>query len=90
MNEFGVEKFKQMISKGDPQDIMILEPGTKESFKISLQIRDFLINEGYRVIFPCPDHLKCPMDESSGLTDWCHFKFFTSFEPSPASPKTSF
>lgn len=69
-NEMKIETILSYIRNIDPEHILFVEPGTKEFFSKMLRIRDFLIDENYQVLFPCPNQLQCPLDGSS--KDWCH------------------
>jgi ribosomal protein RSM22 (predicted rRNA methylase) len=69
-NEIEIKLFKKIIAKVNPDIIFFLEPGTKESFRKILSIRNELFKQGYSCHFPCPSgQLKCPMSDNQ---DWCH------------------
>lgn len=69
-NEMGVDKSLRYIKEIGPENILFVEPGTKDFFSVMLQIRKALLEMGYHIIFPCPNSLACPMEESK--QDWCH------------------
>lgn len=70
INETGADDFIQQIKrKGKPRTIAFFEPGTKESFEQMLIVREFLIAQGYQILFPCPSAHLCPLECSK---DWCH------------------
>ena len=69
-NEMGPDAALKYVSQYDPQDILFIEPGTKDFFPKMLKIREALIKKGYSVIFPCPLQTKCPLENST--EDWCH------------------
>jgi ribosomal protein RSM22 (predicted rRNA methylase) len=49
--------------------LLIVEPGTPAGFHLVRQLRAHLIEQGARLLAPCPNEGDCPI---SG-TDWCHF-----------------
>lgn len=49
--------------------VVVIEPGTRESFHHILPIRDQFIANGWHVAFPCTSHHDCPMAKDN----WCHF-----------------
>lgn len=51
------------------QAIVLIEPGTMQSFGLMREWRDDLLQAGGHIIAPCPRMLDCPMPEN----DWCHF-----------------
>lgn len=46
--------------------ILVVEPGTPAGFESLLDVRSFLVDNGYRIVAPCGSQLKCP-------SSWCHF-----------------
>lgn len=68
-NEMGAEVAANYIEKINPQHILFIEPGTKSFFPEMLKIREYLLNSGYEVLFPCPKKEACPMNANE---DWCH------------------
>lgn len=55
--------------KAAQSTLVIVEPGTTQSFARIRAIRERLIAEGAGLAAPCPSHGPCPMDSK----DWCHF-----------------
>lgn len=49
--------------------IIVIEPGTVDSFHHIRPIRDKLMDLGWHINFPCTSHHPCPMKP----TNWCHF-----------------
>jgi hypothetical protein len=68
-NEMGAEVAAQYIDKINPQHILFIEPGTKDFFPEMLKIRQYLLENGYSTLYPCPNQEACPM---KGSEDWCH------------------
>jgi ribosomal protein RSM22 (predicted rRNA methylase) len=50
--------------------LLFVEPGTPAGYGILKKIRRKFIEQGVRVIAPCPHENPCPLPEN----DWCHFK----------------
>lgn len=67
-NEMNESTVLDMIQRLDLDEILFIEPGTKDFFKKSLNLRTDLIRNGFNIHFPCPSNSKCPMQEG----DWCH------------------
>lgn len=67
-NEMSLKKIKQYITQLDLDQILFIEPGTKEYFKTALDVRSYLIEDGFKINYPCPGQKSCPMSEG----DWCH------------------
>lgn len=68
-NEMGYVKVKQYLEEIEPEHILFIEPGTSTFFPEMLKIREYLVNSGFNILYPCPENLACPM---RGTTDWCH------------------
>lgn len=51
--------------------LCIIEPGTHQDGRRLLQIRQQLIDGGWKIWAPCTHHLPCPLLTHS-KTDWCH------------------
>lgn len=49
--------------------LLIVDPGTPESFSRIRKIREYLINKGLYVVAPCPHCGECAICGD----DWCHF-----------------
>lgn len=49
--------------------IIVIEPGTRESFHRVLPWRDRMLAAGWHAYFPCPTSGTCPM----AADNWCHF-----------------
>lgn len=69
-NEMGPEKTLDYIQRSNPEHVIFIEPGTKDFFPQMLTIRQKLLTQGYRVIYPCPNAEECPLRNSN--QDWCH------------------
>lgn len=68
-NEMGKELAIKYIQDINPDHILFIEPGTKEFFPVMLEIRDYLLMNGYNILYPCPKAEMCPMNNTE---DWCH------------------
>lgn len=66
-NEMNIQTIKKFIKDLDLEIILFIEPGTKEFFKLSLEIRQVL-QDTYQLDYPCMGVGKCPLPEG----DWCH------------------
>lgn len=70
INEMKLERAKKYLEKIDPDLIIVIEPGTKESFSGLLELRKYLLSKNYDCVYPCPSNSNCPMFGSQ--SDWCH------------------
>ncbi|MFD7546842.1 small ribosomal subunit Rsm22 family protein [Streptomyces sp. NPDC059578] len=50
--------------------VVVVEPGTPDGYLRVLDARRRLVEEGFRVLAPCPHSDACPIVPG---TDWCHF-----------------
>lgn len=50
--------------------LIIIDPGTPESFQGLSMAREFFIKKNAHILAPCPHHLVCPAQKNR---DWCHF-----------------
>lgn len=69
LNEMGPKKAAEYIEKISPDAILVLEPGTKESFAKALDFRTWCIGREFNVAYPCFSNSACPLDLEK---DWCH------------------
>jgi ribosomal protein RSM22 (predicted rRNA methylase) len=69
----GIPLLKQMKLN----NLLVLEPGTSEHFKRLKELRNYLIESGLNIHFPCSGHSACPMQENN----WCHFHVNRFFLP---------
>lgn len=60
--EAGMQKGQRVIT--------ILEPASQELAREAMELRDRLVEMGYKMLYPCPHSLSCPMLESQ--RDWCY------------------
>lgn|GEM_PF-5869722 len=68
-NEISRTDFQQIVTKSNPSQIILLEPGTKAVFAKTLELRQWLFDQGYSFAYPCSAELPCPLE---GVDDWCH------------------
>ncbi len=78
-NEMGSQLVTSTIEKASPDHLLFIEPGTKSFFPEMLKIRQWLLDHDYKVLFPCPLELECPMKGSD--EDWCHQFIQVSHSP---------
>ena len=72
LNEFNEENRMLAIQKlwnATNKLLIIIEPGTPDSFKKMKKIREYFIDCGGNVIAPCVHNQKCGLPEN----DWCQF-----------------
>ncbi|GAA2401611.1 small ribosomal subunit Rsm22 family protein [Streptomyces glaucosporus] len=50
--------------------VVVVEPGTPDGYRRTIEARDRLVAAGLRVLAPCPHSGTCPIAPGS---DWCHF-----------------
>jgi ribosomal protein RSM22 (predicted rRNA methylase) len=67
----------EIIRFFDPESIIFIEPGTKESFKKLMDFRENL--EAYNVHYPCNQKGSC---EAFANGDWCHQYLKLTHDPS--------
>lgn len=67
-NEMDIEIAKAYVKNINPDVIMFLEPGTKDSFHNVMNYRKELLDSGFNVNYPCSQNMECPLLED----DWCH------------------
>jgi hypothetical protein len=75
LNEMDEGAYLKYLEQIAGEDILLIEPGTKESFKKVLNFREAAIAHQYQVHFPCHKEIECPMDPDK---DWCHQYMFVS------------
>lgn len=69
MTEQNCRNTVQMLWEHTEKMLLIVEPGTPESFSRLLKIRSQLLSYGAFIAAPCVHNNDCPLSES----DWCHF-----------------
>ncbi len=78
-NEMQLTQIKEIIETLSLDYILFIEPGTKEFFHKSLEIRDVL-KDKYITHYPCRGgNLACPLKDSN---DWCHQYLHVAHAPS--------
>lgn len=78
LNEMEDNFFQKTLERVDPDFILFIEPGTKQSFSKIKMVRNFLLQKNFQVFYPCPSANICPMENTD---NWCHQYVMTSFEP---------
>ncbi len=69
LNEMGAKRGLELIDSLGPEFVILIEPGTKQSFTEVLALRDALIKRELMPIYPCAKAFSCPLQ---GVDDWCH------------------
>ncbi|MCO4755924.1 MAG: hypothetical protein KC478_15695 [Bacteriovoracaceae bacterium] len=69
LNEMGAEKAQQYIELVKPSVILLMEPGTKDAFAKTLELRQWCVSKGFNVSYPCFSNSPCPLNLEE---DWCH------------------
>ncbi|MCO4795272.1 MAG: hypothetical protein KC493_16255 [Bacteriovoracaceae bacterium] len=71
LNEIGVTKASSIVKEVAPETILLIEPGTRESFSSIMEFRTNLLDKGFSINYPCPSaSKKCPISEDK--ENWCH------------------
>lgn len=65
INELPEGEVERLIERMDPDFIFFIEPGTSDFFKRAKKLREYLIESGMSIAYPCPTLAQCP-------NDWCH------------------
>ncbi len=68
--ESGVRFFQDIVKKSSADTVMIMEPGTMESFANISSARRFMLKKKYYCLYPCPSDLRCPVEKDK--KEWCH------------------
>lgn len=76
-NEMDLEQIKSYITDLDLKAVLFIEPGTREFFSKMTEVRQWMIEAGYHIHFPCPNHASCPVEGN----DWCHQYIKVSHDP---------
>lgn len=72
INELDDETTFKVIDKmleASNKYLLIVDPGTPESFERMRKIRTYIINKGLYILAPCPHCKECSIKGD----DWCHF-----------------
>lgn len=69
LNEMGASAGMKLVEKHRPEFVILIEPGTKQSFAEVLKMRSGLIALGLNPIYPCSTSTACPLERRD---DWCH------------------
>jgi hypothetical protein len=63
-------KINEQLISSHARVLIIIEPGTRDSFQTLRPLRDALSASGWRIVFPCTTPGHCPMPDDN----WCHFR----------------
>lgn len=63
------EKLFANLCNSSLSTFIFLEPGTPSGFQMILKARNFFLENGFKIVAPCPHEKSCPLKEN----DWCHF-----------------
>ena len=78
LNEMKSSKGLELVKRTNPEIVLLIEPGTKESFFEVSAFRKVLLEQGYGVVYPCPEPQKaCPAKGD----EWCHQVLRTVHDP---------
>jgi ribosomal protein RSM22 (predicted rRNA methylase) len=69
LNELNLNQMIELVSTYEGSEIILIEPGTKQSFEQVMVLREWLLNHGYKILYPCPLPSDCPVQKRG---DWCH------------------
>ena len=64
-----LESVLEMMWNSTDKLLTIIEPGTKEGFKVIMKVREYLLSKDAFLVAPCPHDGKCRLSSD----DWCHF-----------------
>lgn len=78
INEVGAKKAIEIIGEVSPKALFFIEPGTKDSFSDAKVIREYMLANDYKIVYPCLSDSPCPMANSD---DWCHGVIKTVHSP---------
>lgn len=62
-----IKTLDTMVEKSENY-IILIEPGTPNSYEKMMQDRDYLLSKGINLVLPCPHNKKCPIKD-----DYCNF-----------------
>jgi SAM-dependent methyltransferase len=78
-NEMSEKLIQEVIKFYDPEYLIFMEPGTKDSFFKVLKIREYLLENGHNSLYPCSSNNDCQLKNQE--KDWCHQYFKVNYEP---------
>ena len=67
-NEMEEATIKEIIGELELDQVLFIEPGTKDFYKKFKELRVYFKNLKYDILYPCPTQGTCPLSEE----DWCH------------------
>jgi ribosomal protein RSM22 (predicted rRNA methylase) len=69
LNEMGVKAGLDYIREANADYVWLIEPGTKDVFKMALEFRREMLRLNWKINYPCLGMSACPMEKTD---DWCH------------------
>lgn len=69
LNEMGVKAGLDYIREANADYVWLIEPGTKDVFKMALEFRREMLRLNWKINYPCLGMSACPMENKD---DWCH------------------
>lgn len=85
--EYQTKKYYDQLKiySGANAKYLLVEPGVPKAARTLSLLRGRFINDNFRVAFPCPHALECPMNGFKSYTGsknkWCNFAFSTEDAP---------
>lgn len=81
LNEIGLPLGLKWIDFFTPKYLFVISPGTKDSFKMILSLREEMLQRNYQSLFPCHQlEGPCPLNKKNP-DDWCHQILHTTHHP---------
>lgn len=62
--------FSKLVNHPKPVLLLFVEPSNQIAARGQMELRDWIVEQGYVALYPCPHQMSCPMLERS--RDWCY------------------